>query len=420
MNKTSATTSIREHRGDAPTGVVEAYFAAFGVGDIDGALALMTDDVIWHVDGGLGVSTVGLLQGRERVRRWLESFPRSFTPLVFAIDRLFESGDEVVAVGRFRHTVLVTSRSVGSDFAIRFTVRDGQIARYQILEDSLLLARAFDPSGRWDLQEVKVNGAAYAYSDRGDGPVVVFAHGLFVDHTIFDTQVTDLESTYRCISLDMPGHGRSGYREAGWTLDDIADDLALMIEEQSFGPVVFVGQSQGGMVGIRLAARRPELVAKLVLIGTSARREDPELLDDWHALRNTILTGSEAEREGAFAGVQKRVNSSSWLDDEPTLASKERAIMLSHDRVGVTLALDAAVIERDDTQALLSNITAPTLVICGDADLATPVALSREIASAISSAQIEVLPSVGHHPPLEAPHEVAAVLSRFLADRHDH
>ena len=415
MNKDSAATSIRQHRGDAPASVVEAYFAAFGAGDIDGALALMTEDVIWHVDGALSVSTVGLLQGRERVRHWLESFPRNFTPLVFAIDGLFESGDEVVAVGRFRHTVLATSRSAGSDLAIRFTVRDGQIARYQIFEDSLLLARAFDPSGRWDLQEVRVNGVAYAYSDRGEGPVVVFAHGLFVDHTTFDTQVTYLESSYRCISLDMPGHGRSGYREAGWTLDDVADDLALMIEEQSLGPVVFVGQSQGGMVGIRLAARRPELVSKLVLIGTSARREDPERLDEWRALRNTILTGSEAEREGAFAGVQKRVNSSNWLDAEPARASEERAIMLSHDRVGVTLALDAAVIGREDTQSLLHNITAPTLVICGDADRATPVALSREIASVISRARIEVLSGVGHHPPLEAPHEVAAALRRFLA-----
>jgi 3-oxoadipate enol-lactonase len=245
VNDVPAETSTHQHRGITPTSLVESYFAALGTGDIEGALALLTEDVIWHVDGAVGVSTVGLLQGRERVRRWLERFPQNFKPLVFAIDRLFESGDEVMAVGRFRHTVLATSRTAGSDLAIRFTVRDGQIARYQILEDSLLLARAFDPDGRWDFHEVKVNGAAYAYSDRGEGRVVIFAHGLFVDHTIFDAQVADLESAHRCISLDMPGHGRSGYREAGWTLDDVADDLALMIEEQSLGPVAFVGQSQG-------------------------------------------------------------------------------------------------------------------------------------------------------------------------------
>lgn len=415
MNIVPAVEPRQQHRVTTPAGVVEAYFAAFGAGDIDGVLALLTEDVVWHVDGAVSVSTVGLLQGRERVRRWLESFPQNFKPLVFAIDRLFESGDEVVAIGRFRHTVLTTSRTAGSDVAIRFTVRDGQIARYQILEDSLLLARAFDPDAAWSAHQVRVNGTVYSYSDRGDGPVVVFAHGLFVDNTIFDAQVTVLESAYRCISFDMPGHGQTGYRKAGWTLDDIANDLALLIKEQSLGPVAFVGQSQGGMVGIRLAARRPQLVSRLVLIGTSARPEGPERLGDWHTLRNTILTGSERERDAAFAVVQKRVNSPAWLDDKPALATKERAIMLSHDRVGVTLALDAAVIEREDTQALLANITAPTLVICGADDRATPVALSREIASAIPGAQIDILPGVGHHPPLEAPHEVAASLRQFLA-----
>ncbi len=414
MNVAPAIASTR-HRVTTPTSVVESYFAAFGAGDLDGGLALMTEDVIWHVDGALSVSTVGLLQGREHVRRWLEKFPQNFKPLVFAIDRLFESGDEVMAVGRFRHTVLATSRTAGSDLAIRFTVRDGQIARYQILEDSLLLARAFDPDDPWTIHQVRVNGAAYAYSDRGEGPVVVFAHGLFVDHTIFDGQVAELESFYRCITFDMPGHGRSGYRQAGWTLDDIADDLALMIKEQSLGPVAFVGQSQGGMVGIRLAARRPELLSKLVLIGTSARAEDPERLGDWHALRHTILAGSEAEREAAFAGMQKRVNSSSWLGGEAAMATKERAVMSSHDRTGVTLALDAAVIEREDVRALLPNISAPTLVICGDVDRATPIERSREIASTIPSARIEVLSGVGHHPPLEAPAKVAALLRGFLA-----
>ncbi len=414
MNDAPAMASTR-HRITTSASVVESYFAAFGAGDLDGALALMTEDVIWHVDGAVSVSTVGLLRGREHVRRWLEGFPQNFEPLVFAIDRLFESGDEVMAVGRFRHTVLATSRTVGSDLAIRFTVRDGQIARYQILEDSLLLARAFDPDDRWDIHQVRVNGAAYAYSDRGEGPVVVFAHGLFVDHTIFDAQVADLETAYRCINLDMPGHGRSGYRIAGWTLDDVADDLALMIEEQSLGPVAFVGQSQGGMIGIRIAARRPELVSKLVLVGTSARAEDSERLAAWHALRHTILVGSEAEREAAFVSVQKRVNSSSWLDGEAALAARERAVMLSHDRAGVTLALDAAVIQREDARALLPNITAPTLVICGDVDRATPIERSREIASSIPRARIEVLQGVGHHPPLEAPQKVAAALRGFLA-----
>jgi 3-oxoadipate enol-lactonase len=408
-------TSVDEERLTvSPTATVQAYFAAFATGDIEGALALMTEDVVWHVDGSTNVSTVGLLSGRARVRNWLKGFPKSFIPRVFMIDRLFENGDAVIAYGRFRHTVRATGRTVGSDLAIRFTVRDGQISRYQILEDSLLLSRAFDPTDAWDQHELRVNGVTYAYSDRGDGPVVIFAHGLFVDRTIFDAQVSALEKSHRCIVPDMPGHGRSGFCPDGWTLDDLADDFALMIEELSLGPVFFVGQSQGGMVGMRLAARRQELISRLVLIGTSARAEYPERLDDWRALRHTLLHGSEPEREAAFASMQHRINSPIWLADAPEAARHERSVMLAHDQTGIALALEAASLNREDVRALLSNILVPTLILCGDADRATPLELSREMASAIAGSRLQELPGIGHHPPLEASAEVAAALKEFL------
>jgi 3-oxoadipate enol-lactonase len=398
-----------------PGAVVQSYFDAFGAGDLDAALALLTDDVVWHVDGALSVPTIGLVRGRERVRRWLTEFPDGFTPRVFAIDRLFENGDEVVATGRFRHLARRTGRVVGSDLAIRFRVRDGRIARYQILEDSLLLSRAFDPTDRWDEHEVRVNGTAYAYTDRGDGPVVMFSHGLFVDHSIFDAQAAALEGTHRCIALDMPGHGRSGWRADGWTLDDIADDFALLIEEMALGPVAFVGQSQGGMVGLRLAARHPELVSRLVLIGTSARAEPAERLPHWHEVRRTLADGTQDEREALFAETQERLNDPDWLAAHPDMAAAERAIMLGHDTGALALAVDAAVIKRGDVRELLPRISAPALVICGESDSATPPELARELATRIASARLEMMPKVGHHPPLEAPDVVSRLVAEFVA-----
>lgn len=398
----------------SPTHVVQDYFTAFGRGDIDGVLAVLSDDVVWHVDGTTSVSTVGLLRGRDRVKEWLIAFPANFIPRVFAIDRLFESGDQVIAIGRFRHTIASTGNTVGSDLAIRFTLRDGLIVRYQILEDSLLLAQAFEPNDAWSDKKIRINGTIYAYTDRGEGPSLVFTHGLFVDRTIFDAQVAILAKSHRCIVLDMPGHGASGYRAGGWTLDDLADDLALMIAELSLGPVIFVGQSQGGMIGMRLAASRRGLVSGLVLIGTNARAEYPERIETWRDLRKTLLDGDDGQREAAFAMVQKRLNAPEWLARESALAAEERRIMLGHDRNGVALALDAATLKRTDIRPLLKNITAPTLVICGDADRATPIELSQEMASAIAGSRLEVLAGVGHHAPLEAPAAVTAALSRFI------
>lgn len=395
--------------------VVRAYFDAFSRNDVQAALDLMTQDVVWHVDGASNVPTVGLLRGRNQVRQWLENFPTAFTPRLFVIDSLLEGAGEVVAFGRFRHTVRATRRTVGSSLAIRFKVRDGRIAHYQILEDSLLLARAFDPADRWAEQAIRVNGTAYSYSDRGEGPCIVFAHGLFVDRHIFDRQVEALESEYRCIVLDMPGHGRSGHRAEGWTLNDIADDLALMIQELELGPACLVGQSQGGMVGLRLAARWPGLVSRLVLIGTSARAEYPERLDRWRAIRKVLREGSDAERETTFLELQAQLNDAGWLQEYEQAACYERKIMLAHDRGGIALAIDAAVIARQDVRATLPQISVPTLVICGDADRATPLELSREIATAIPGARLEILCRVGHHAPIEAPQAVSEALLTFVS-----
>lgn len=102
---------------------VRKYFAAFGCGDIPAALALMTEDVVWHIDGVPSVSTVGILHGRTQVREWLESFPVNFKPQIFTVDRLFESGDSVLALGRFRHTVLSTGHTIGSDYVVRFEMK---------------------------------------------------------------------------------------------------------------------------------------------------------------------------------------------------------------------------------------------------------------------------------------------------------
>lgn len=394
--------------------VVQAYFSAFSQGNIHDAIALLDDNVVWHIDGDLNVSTVGLLQGREQVKCWLESFPGNFKPREFVIGELIEHQDSVLALGHFRHTVLSTGNTVGSDMVIHFKLSQSKITRYQIFEDSALLSRAFDPSDEWQRQQIRINGTIYRYWECGEGPAIVFTHGLFVDHNAFAEQVASLSDSYRCIVLDMPGHGQSGYNPVGWTLDDLCGDLALMIKELSLGSVIFVGQSQGGMVGIRLAAGYPELISKLILIGTSARAELPERLDNWKSQREILLNGSELQREEVFAHIQSHINGHKWLLHSSAEVIREREIMLAHDKNGLALALDAAVFTRGDIRQLLKNVTASTLIICGESDTATPIELSREMVAMIPKASLLTLPGVGHHPMLEAPKDVADAIAEFL------
>lgn len=364
--------SALSHPTSSPTERVENYFAAFAAGNIDAALELMTEDVIWHIDGNTHVSTVGLLSGRAQVRAWFESFPQNVQPKAFTVRQLIASDNTVVAHGYFRHSVIATGNTFSGDFVILFTLRDGLIARYQIFEDSASLSRAFDPSSCGQKQRIRLNGVEYAFSDRGEGPVIMFSHGLFVDRSFFEAQVAVLEKHYRCIVLDMPGHSESGFDPQGWSFDSITADLALMIKELSLGPVIFVGHSQGGMVGTRLAAHHPELISRLILIGSSARAEYSERLPNWRALRQTFMQGNETERAASFENVQRRVSAPQWFRDNSELLAEERIMMMMHDRIGITLALDAATLNRQDCRNLLTKIMAPTLVICGDKDIATP------------------------------------------------
>lgn len=395
--------------------VVETYLAAFAAGRVDEIVSLLADDVVWHIDGEPGVSTVGLLQGPEQVRRWLMTFPQNFRPREFVINEIIAQHDSVLVLGRFRHTVVSTQHTVGSDMIIHFTVTNGKIRRYQIFEDSALLARAFNVDDEWSLQQVRINGTLYRYRDIGEGPTLLFAHGLFASHQIFTAQVQALSQSCRCIVLDMPGHGLSGYDPTGWTLDDLSRDLALMIDELALGKVTIVGQSQGAMVALRLAARYPEFLAGLVLIGTSARAEFPERLETWRRQREILLNGSDTAREALFTTLQAYVNSAEWLQNHPREAAEERAMMHAHNREGLALALDAAVFDRGDITHLLPTITAPTLVIVGEEDRATPVELSKEIAALLPDAQLLTLAKTGHHPPTEAADAVTAAIAGFIA-----
>lgn len=397
-----------------PTDVVKAYLAAFACEAWDEAVALLDKEVVWHVDGDVKVPTVGVLKGAEQVKTWLQRFPEHFTPQDFTLSEFIEQDNNVLVLGRFRHRIALTGNSVGSDMIIHFQVMRGKITRYQIFEDSALLCRAFNPHDDWQQQQIKLNGTVYHYRERGEGPTILFAHGLFADHTIFTEQVNRLSQHFRCILIDMPGHGQSGYDPEGWTLDAISQDFALMIQARSLGEVIFIGQSQGGMVGIRLAARYPECVSRLILIGTSARAEYPERLTEWQTRREILSEGNARDREEVLRAMQAQIYGEQALLTQADFLSKERGKLLALPPVGLALAIDAAVFTRGDIRALLPSVAIPALILCGEEDRATPVALSQEIAEAMPFATLVLIAGAGHHPVVDAAREVTEAIERFL------
>lgn len=261
-----------------------------------------------------------------------------------------------------------------------------------------------------------IGSVSYAYLEEGAGPLVLFGHGLLSGREMFRAQIDALSGGYRCVSIDWPGHGDSGHRPEGWTLYDLAEDAAAIVDELGAGPAILVGLSQGSMIFTRLALVRPDMVEALVLLGTSGRPEDPDVAEEYRALAEILHAGSEEERANILPIVQQLLHSPAWLDEEPEEAERERARILSLDRRGLRLAAMAAL-GRDDVVDRLHTITAPTLVVVGEDDAATTPEEARLVHDAIPGSELVVIPRAGHHCAVDNSPAVTEALASFLARR---
>ena len=258
---------------------------------------------------------------------------------------------------------------------------------------------------------IRANGTALYYEDTGgSGAPVVFSHGLFWNTTLFAPQIAALKNRYRCIAYDHRGQGRSA-DDVGRAIDmkTVTDDAAALIEALGLGPVHFCGLSMGGIVAMRLAISRPDLIRSLVLLNTTA---DPEPQKLKYQMLNLLV------RCFGFAAVVKPAMPA--LYGKSTLKDPARAEevlewrqQLTANRRSIWRAA-AGVFGRESIYAELHNIAVPTLVAVGDEDVGTPPAMAARIAGAIAGAKLMVIPGSGHASTVEQPAIVAAAIGAFL------
>jgi pimeloyl-ACP methyl ester carboxylesterase len=254
-----------------------------------------------------------------------------------------------------------------------------------------------------------VNGQNLYFEDTGgQGPAIIFSHGLLMDQSMFAPQVAALESRYRCISWDERGHGRTATDTlAPFTYYDSADDLVGLLDHLGVKQAVLAGMSQGGYLSLRCALRHPERVRALILIDTQAGPEDPErlpgykqMVDIWasQGLPDSIADTVEQiilgpNWTGAVAWKRK------WRDWKPA-----NLLQCFHTLAG-----------RDDIRHEMQKIKTPALVIHGDADAAITLDRGQALAASIAGAQFAVIQGGGHASNLTHADAVNPVIENFLA-----
>ncbi|MRH91805.1 alpha/beta fold hydrolase [Nocardia sp. SYP-A9097] len=266
---------------------------------------------------------------------------------------------------------------------------------------------------------VLVNGVSIAYSDTGipegrdSAETIVFGHGLLFGGWMFDPQVEALRQRYRCVTIDWRGQGDTPPTSDGYDMDTLTADAVGLIGALRLAPVHFVGLSMGGFIGLRLAARHPELLRSLTLLDTSAAQEDSAKIGEYKRLALAV-------RVFGFRAVQRQVAPHMFgpafrADPGARPIIRDWAARLRrHDRAALRRAV-LGVADRRPVESELAGITLPTLVLVGADDTATPPARAREIITRIPGSRLAVIEQCGHSSTLEQPRSVTGHLTDFLA-----
>ena len=188
------------------------------------------------------------------------------------------------------------------------------------------------------------------------------------------------------------------------------EDMAAAVLREHAGPLLLCGASMGGMVAMEAARQAPERMAGLALLGTNAQPESPEtyqLRADAIALFERGEVREVLEPNIAFAFHPRQA-------EDPALVQRYLQIILDAGAEQL-ITQNRALMQRPDARLHLPQLRCPVLVLCGEKDLLTPPACSREIAALVPGAVLRWVPECGHMLTMEKPRFVNAVLGDWLA-----
>ncbi|GAA3494718.1 alpha/beta hydrolase [Streptomyces prasinosporus] len=235
---------------------------------------------------------------------------------------------------------------------------------------------------------------------RGTGPDVLLVAGLGDTAEAWQAQLDGLADRYRLTAFDNRGAGRTPLSEEPLSVPRMAEDAAALLDALGIPAAHVAGFSGGSFIAQELALGRPELVSSLVLVSTCARPDAyfRSMTGFWHWMAERAPS-ERAMLEAFFLWVYTpRAHA-----DGTVARIVEETLAFPHPQSVDAFQRQLASFVRHDTLDRLAQITAPTLVLAGELDLATPPRLGRVVAEGIPDAEFEVLPGEAHQPFQEVP-----------------
>ena len=239
------------------------------------------------------------------------------------------------------------------------------------------------------MAHVDINGHPTWVEDRGgNGESVLLLHGgLSNSDALLDNLGPGL-TDFRLVAFDRRGHGYTADTDAGFHYADMATETIGVLESVVGGRAHLVGWSDGGIIALLVALERPDLVNKMVVIGTNYHHDG--------------IMGAEPEPESSFM----KAIATAYIERSPDGPAHLDAVF------GKSFAMFGS--EPTLTTSDLTGISHPTLVVVGDDDLVT-LPHTCSLYEALPHGQLAVVPGTSHALPMEQPARLAALIHDFLA-----
>jgi 3-oxoadipate enol-lactonase len=246
---------------------------------------------------------------------------------------------------------------------------------------------------------------------RKGAPVVMMSHSLGCNSSMWQPQIDALARDYRVVCYDTRGHGDSDAPAGSFTLDDLGDDAAALMDALDVERVHWVGLSMGGMIGQAVALRHRDRLASLSLCDTMAQVA-PEAQGIW---QERIDTARARGMEPLALPTMERWFTAGFRSGSADTVERIRQQFLKTPPAGYIGCCEA--IRRLDYLGSLGRISTSTLVVVGADDPATPVSAAEAIHQRIAGSRLEVIPSAAHLSNLEQPAAFNAAVLGFLRQR---
>ncbi|OOG77647.1 alpha/beta fold hydrolase [Algoriphagus sp. A40] len=259
---------------------------------------------------------------------------------------------------------------------------------------------------------IPVNTINLSYDDLGEGNIpVIFLHGFPFDKSMWKGQLEFFASSYRVIALDIRGFGKSKDEESSLSIDLFANDLIHFMDALNLEKAIVCGLSMGGYILLNAQERYPDRFEALILCDTQCIADSNVVKEKrLEAIQKIESHGPDKFNEGFVKSVFHK-NS---LTEKEELVENLSKVVFSNSKHIIAEGL-RALSGRSETCSTLSEIAAPTLIICGRADEVTPLAQSESMHQVIEGSELKVIENAGHVSNLEQPEDFNSHLQKFLA-----